>query len=430
MFVHSVAVAAVILLGIACNGSAGSVDAGLGDAAAKDGTLADLDAAPGDGHVDGPGPMDIGQPDQTYPAPLVIQGAPGNDGVYDPSLCDDPDGKRVWLSYTSANRQAVQGKNMHFFETRLALSADHGASWLDQQLAFNKSEAEADPPSEYAGHPAIWVNEVSSLTYDPGAPQPARWKLVWQKYLKVEDGTTEIRKFEYSWLAFKTAATVDGLVGASEHKLLVGKLYDAAGNVQYKDARGGPPELRISELNSSLADCLVLTEPGLAATADSLYLVLSCGYKPTAAAAAKMRVVLLRYSNPAGPWTYVGTIFDAAAAAAVDPSYLGYTAADLVLRGSEAYLVVSPMIVPTGTIGPYHGCDVFRFENLATAALADVDLDGKPDRLQTVRMLQGGINNGACGYSSGSTASGLIFGEIFPVAPPYARLFKSGSNIP
>ena len=72
-----------------------------------------------------------------------------------------------------------QRANQRTITTRLAYSDDQGATWTDLGSRINDI---SEPP---AGSKAqTWVNEVSSLVYDPYAPQPERWKLFWHHYLR------------------------------------------------------------------------------------------------------------------------------------------------------------------------------------------------------------------------------------------------------
>jgi hypothetical protein len=61
--------------------------------------------------------------------------------------------------------------------------------------------------------------EVTALAFDPGAPQPARWKLFWHQYLNVNGD----RYFEHGWLAYKEAETPEQLVSARPVKLITAR---------------------------------------------------------------------------------------------------------------------------------------------------------------------------------------------------------------
>src|SRR5438132_7796759 len=87
------------------------------------------------------------------------------------------------------------------------------------------------------------------------------------------------RRFEHGWLAYKEAETPEQLASARPVKLVTARGYDpmndqSAGRT--KSRLAGPAVIRIHELNRGLARCAAVSEPGVLAKPDALYLALIC----------------------------------------------------------------------------------------------------------------------------------------------------------
>ncbi len=333
---------------------------------------------------------------------IRFEGIGEDEGIFDPSLAEDPDNDRIWMAYSEVSTSTAIQEN-GAISTRLAYSNDKGATWTDAGLVINPAadSTGADAPDGLSG---TWVHEVSALVHDPGAPQDERWKIAWHRYLWV-DGD---RRFEHGWIATRTAPAPEG-PWSDEVKLFTGSLYDVA-----NDDLTGAPLVRLDELDDDLQGCLAFTEPGLLATADALYMSLSC------ATGGDGGVVLLRWSHPDGPWEYRGTLLDDATDGDAF-GYDGFTASELVQDSGKTYLIATPRQGDN-----YRGCMVFEVEDLDAAALRRSE--GKPDAVLTVSGSDGSFN-GACGYTGAATVSGVIYGEVFPLGTPRFRLFESGENL-
>ena len=317
---------------------------------------------------------------------------PGHEagGPYDPALELDPTSGRLWLSYSSV------GYAQSSVSTRLAYSNDGGASWCDAG-AVNPAASEPSPPAGLAGHPARWQHEVSDIAYDPAAAPEARWKLLWHRYLHVDDGSGDPRKFAHGWIGLREAASPEALAAAPEQKMLAGAAYDLdPATTQYNDAVLGPLPLHVAEVNPALAPCIVLTEPGMLATAGKLYLSLQCIALPP----APMTIVLLERSAD-GPWSYTGTLLGQAEAQAIDASYTSFAGPELVESGGRTLLLVDP--VAGG--GPYDGCVGYDVD-LASASLLD------PTPLFHLRGESGSYQSGPCAYHAAATATGMLLGDV------------------
>ncbi len=102
--------------------------------------------------------------------------------------------------------------------------------WHDLGAVINPISETVDGPEQ-----RTWSNEVSSLVFDPAAPADAQWKLFWHHYSAIG----EDRQFQHGWIAYKHAATPEGLRTASEIKLLGGKAYDSV-NDDRSGSTGSP----------------------------------------------------------------------------------------------------------------------------------------------------------------------------------------------
>ena len=346
--------------------------------------------------------------------------AAGDLGIFDAAPASGPGRPRVWMSFSGVSDLQVGGAHISAVRTHLASSLDRGAVWDDTGLVINPASVEPSPPAELSGLPSVWQHEVSRIVYDRRAAADERWKLVWHRYLLADDGNaaTHDGHFEYSWIGLKVAASAPGLASAPERKLFAGAAYSLRPEVTaYNDAIGGPPEVRLDQLDPALGDCVVFTEPGLLATSHALYVSLSCA-RPQP---EEGRIVLVRWVQPAGPWEYVGTLLRSADAATFDPSFTSFSASELAGGGRRLYLIVTPTVQPYDWYG---GCLVFALEDLDRALLRDADGDGKPDVLLRLAGSPGSFS-GACGWDRAARASGIIYGQVFPAPQPVFHLFAS-----
>ena len=335
------------------------------------------------------------------PLKLTFPGV-GTGGVFDPSMTRDPATSKLWMSYSAVNKSGQFSTiNTIAPHTRLAFSIDNGETWTDAG-AVNQISDVALPlaPPNNAG---TWVNEVSTLMYDPSAPSAQRWKLMWNTFLKIGG----VGRFEHSWLAIKMAATPEQLATAPAVKLFTSYLYDI-GNSSAATPTKPPiatgPAIQLDTTVVQLDHCLV-SEPSLLATPAKLYLALQCEHFASNTQDDR-EVVLLSCASPCtmtdpSQWTFVSRVFDKAKSAALDPANAGFAAPALVTTDHGTFLLVTPTREP-GTL--YRGCWGFEIANLDTGTLVGVptvvvSLDGTPDKF-----------NGACAYLGGA-ASGILRSE-------------------
>jgi hypothetical protein len=355
---------------------------------------------------------------------IMLAGAPDR-GIFDPSIAGD--GRQLYMTVSGVSSTAA-GSSLGVIAVRsyLARSQDQGRTWQLVGGVVNPDiEASLDGfPSPYRGR---WQSEVTALTYDPDAPQPGRWKLFWHQYLNVNGD----RRFEHGWLAYKEAEAPEQLASARPVKLITARGYDPVNDQptgRTKPPLAGSAIVRVQELHRDLASCAAVSEPGVLAKPDALYLALIClrgslfGWF-----GVSNQVVLLKCGRPCyathpEAWSYAGTVLSQRDAEAL--GMRKFSAADLFTHDGHSFLIVSP----SGTVpgeGAYKGCAVFPFEDLATGAIAR-DADGRP-HLDVLVELDKDSFNGACAFVPDGPHRGLLIGQILPhgsagLNPPFAYL--------
>ena len=353
-----------------------------------------------------------------FPRPLDLPN-PEPNGVFDPNLARDPGSGRLWMSWSGVTGPAGSG----LVSTHLSYSDDDGTTWCDAGVV---NPAAPVPPEEQPPRLAMpeghWSHEVSALAHDPGAPEEARWRLVWHRYIHIADGdpSTDDRRFEHGWIAQRTAATPEGLLAAPEVKLFSALAYHATPEVEaYNDAQpGGVPLWRLDrDADSDLASCLVFTEPGLIASGGQLYVAVFCYRSP-----GEQDIVLVRLDHATGQWAYAGTLLTTPDATAINPALVGFNGADLIRVGGTHRLLVSP-----ASGAAYLGCIEYEVD-LDAGTLRDSDGNG-PDALfahpknPDPRVFQ----TGACTYAEGSPL-GLIVGDTWLDGVQF-RLVATGAGL-
>jgi hypothetical protein len=329
-------------------------------------------------------------------------------GSFDPSLVKDPSSSRIWMSYSAVEtsmwpKLATKTDYNKKIHTRLAFSDDAGKNWTDYGIVNTSNESSYDPtpanPASGDEEYYTWVNEVSSLVYDQ---VENNWKLFWHHYRWCNGD----RQFEYGWIGLKTAPTPAGLLTASETKLFAGSAYIAASDSGFLP---GIPQIPISSF-------IALTEPGVISTSSGIYLSM---LGVTDGAATSGNILLFKYSSSA--WSFVGTfLYNPTDGPAM--GYDGFSAPAMFEKGGNYYLMVSPQ---TGHW--YKGTLIFQISSLDSAALVR-DTDSNPVIVSSVFGTSGSFN-GAAGYVKEATASGIIYGQVFPNESSVFRMIQSGVNL-
>ena len=347
--------------------------------------------------------------DKPVSIPVFVAGAPATNGVFDAALTQDGSGG-LWMSYSVVN-VSPNDPQLPRVDTRIASSSNAGGNWIDTGVAPYTPPAEFQVTYQNGLRWAAWQYEVSRLVYDQHATDPnLRWKRFWHRYLRAKlsgncaDLVAPDCLFQNGWIGVATAPAPTG-PWSPERKLLVGTTYNVGNN-----ATIGSPEYTPATLapGGQLAGCPIFTEPGALATASGVYISLKC-----ATGSNTGKVVLLRCGNDlaAASCVYLGDLLPDTAAPQFTVSgqtYDGFSATELVTVGSTNYLIVTPTIADA-----YRGCLVFQIANLNTAALERVGgvPTGMPVLIKSIFGTPGSFN-GACGYSSAASASGIIYGQI------------------
>ncbi len=352
----------------------------------------------------------------TFPRPLELPN-PEPNGVFDANLARDPETGRLWMAYSGVTGPAGSG----LVSTHLASSDDDGTTWCHSGVVNQaRPVPREEQPRRVAGPNGHWNHEVPAIVHDPAAPPEARWRLLWHRYLHVEDSdpATDDRRFEYGWIAQRTAASADGLFTAPEGKLFASAAYYALPEVEaYNDAStGGRPRWRLDR-DPDLGGCLVVTEPGVIVAGDMLYVAMFCFRAPQ-----DQDIVLVRLTHATGGWAYAGTLLTTRDATAINPVLVGFNGADLVSVGETDRLLVSPT-----TGAGYLGCIEYEVD-LAAGRLRDAEGDG-PDPLYAFPKNEdpGVFQTGACTYDEGSPL-GLIVGDTYLTGIQF-RLIATGNRL-
>ncbi len=337
-----------------------------------------------------------------YPSP----GAPDH-GIFDPSIASSGAGK-LYMSLSGVSASVPGGGfTTHGVRTYLAASDDQGKSWHLSGIV----NPDVEVPLNRSPYRGRWQSEVSALAFDPEAPKQARWKLVWHQYLNIGGD----RKFAHGWIAYKEAATPEGLAAAEPVKLFTAEAYDTVNDRAdgwTHPPISGPGLNKLHKMAPGLEHCVALSEPGMMAKPGALYLSMLC-FKPKLLGllGASHHVILLKCARPCdaakpGAWSYVGTVLTPE-----DAENLGlrkFSASDLFSEGGRDYLTVSPEGTVPGE-GAYKGCLVFRFADLANGKV-ERGPGGRPVPAVTVSMDKDSFN-GACSFLPLGTNKGLLIGR-------------------
>lgn len=352
-------------------------------------------------------------PVMSTPERITFEGG-GDLGIFDPSISQDPNSNRLWMSYSSVETSDFYPSTEYWaVSIRLAYSDDSGITWQDGGvLVAPKIETTVGPLPIIGGEiPAasngIWQSETSSLIYDPSpASEDQRWKLIWSQYLHADSKSLFA---DYAWIASKTAATPLELATAEPTKLFSGFGLQAQSSntgMPVFAPIGGDPLIRLNldldqtiggaDLND-LALC-VFAEPGMLATNNALYLAVYCADLSTQPLSENL--VYFRCNSPCNmqdnqSWEYLGKLLTPEDALSINDGH-HFQAPQLVEKGDTIYLLVTPVDTSVGE--RYNGCRVYEFVDINSNQLRRengelnevVRIDGEPS-----------THNGACSAITG-----------------------------
>ena len=347
------------------------------------------------------------QPSNVSLSEVLLPGAPDH-GIFDPSVAADETGN-IYMSLSGvSSTPAGDGVGELAVSTYLVMSVDQGKLW---RLVGLVNPSVAVPlRAAHAPHLGRWQNEVSALVFDRYARPGARWKLFWHQYLNVNG----VRQFQHGWIAYKEARSPAELATAKTRKLITARAYDPVNNDESgwtHSPIAGPALLPIADLARDLSRCAAVTEPGVLAKPDGLYLSLVCiRGSPFGLLGFTNRVILLKCTRPcsaAGSWSYAGTALTQQDAQALGMRKV--SASDMFSIDGHDFITVSPV----GTVpvpDSYKGCVIFRFADLSRAGILR-DPDGHA-QIQTRVDLGAASFNGACSYLPSKTDPGLLIGRL------------------
>ncbi|MES9947226.1 MAG: hypothetical protein ABW080_19935 [Candidatus Thiodiazotropha sp.] len=358
--------------------------------------------------------------DDTSPTAVELQmiATPGDDGVFDPAPAWDG-ASTLWMSHSSVN-WSNDDPLLSQVHTRIAMSQDGGANWVDVGVDPNRSHLLPDFQATVGTDTfwATWRFEVSRLFHDPyDSDANRRWKMLWHRVVAIGN-PAPTPLFQNSWIGYSSAASPDG-TWSDERKLFTGSLYNSAD----MDPIIGPPEFPLdTAFSSDLSGCTVYTEPGVLARDEGIYISLQC--------TGERKIVLLRCDRGFATCAYLGDLLtadDAAAFSLSDHPIDFYAAPELVDTSTATYLIVTGVEEGVGADIRYNGCLVFRISDLANAVVERSA--GLPVLVTRVNGSSGSFN-GACGYDLNDSVDGIIYSEFTPDSTPRFHLFSSQVALP
>lgn len=355
----------------------------------------------------------------------------GARGVFDPSVTEDPETGRLWMSYSSFD---VSSHSRSGVGLRIAYS-DDGENWRDAGVVQRFAEVVAGPfQATEAGESEVeeasrgtWQNETSTLVHDRHAPREQRWKLFWHQTLWVNDVP---RHASYSWIALKMADSPENLAHAPPIKLFTGYMARSAGESSAAPAVApipGPPAIQLDKRDPQLGACM-FGQPAAISAPDGLYLALDCAWLGTR---PQLHTVLLRCAHPnctitdAASWTVVGRLTEPRDGPQLEEHYKGFGGTALAEKNGRYYLIATPIASEDDR---YDGCNVYRFDDLAKGKL-ERQRRGKLVIAQTVRGIQG-THHGACAAHARLKGGILLSQVVSTAAPRIMQIRQSGVALP
>jgi hypothetical protein len=335
---------------------------------------------------------------------LLVIGDPGAaQGIFDPTIVYPADAAGGAMAYSAVPDQES-------IRTRIAVSADHGATWTyvaEANVPEATTIASSDPVECPGGAcSGKLISEVSSLIYDADDPQPARrWKLFAHRYLV---GPGVALHYRIGTIALQTAAQPQGPWSAPQK--LIGwnspSAYSSTGVVTNASSF------------ARTADCIALTEPGALWLPGSIHLAMGCVY--IEAGAPKIRIELVRSTDHGASWISVATLLEPEDAACLTAN-ASINASELFTYGGKIYVSATP----SDNAG-YHGCIVFPFEDFASGKVAR-DTTGRAFVTRTIVPAPSTFS-GACAFAEGAGGFSMIVGFLDQARR--FRIFKTNVATP
>jgi hypothetical protein len=323
---------------------------------------------------------------------LVTNDPPSAGGIFDPSI--------VYPAGAPAGAMAYSAfKAKDDITTRIAISTDEGLTWT---YAATANAAVALP----AGGGNL-IHEVSSLVFDGADSDAARkWKLFSFRYV----ARGEELLYIVGHIALQTAPAPEGPWSAP------------SANVGWRGPNAFSSEGArfVAQDEPALADCNAFSEPSAIATPNGLSLAVGCVSSDLA-----IRVVLLRSTDHAASWSYVGVLAraDDAKCLGRSPGLARVNAAELFASGGKTWTFLTPESLTTG----YQGCAAVEVD------LTRGEISRDPSGAPLVTKLFVTADNrfsGACAYAEGARKATALMSIAFLSEPRKFRIFRTGTSIP
>jgi hypothetical protein len=223
---------------------------------------------------------------------VSVAGDPGSSGVFDPSVVFPDAGAAGWMAYSSVDYYVADGL-VRDVTTRIAASADHGATWTLRATVNLPEPAEiAVGDISLCGQTRCsgrMISEVPFLVDDGADPDPARrFKLFAHRYFlypPAHDRGADAQ-LQLGSINLRTAPSPDGPWSA---------------DVPVLGWNLAPPEiqplLNVNTLGAPMSTCLAVSEGGAAAFDDELDVVLTAANLRFEPHDRRSRLCLSRYLN-------------------------------------------------------------------------------------------------------------------------------------
>lgn len=341
-------------------------------------------------------------------------------GIFDASLLNVSG--TTWMAYSSVNYYQLAGNRVQDVSTSLAYSQDGGANFTYLRTPGLATNATVTPSntSNPCGNITCsgrWVYEVPFLVDDNSDPDASkRFKLFAHKYF-LYPAANPATFYALGAIVMWTAPSPESNWSA-ERVVLKWNLT--------------PPELasanNINTLNVALNECLALSEGSATTYKGNLDFVFACSYDVAGTADIAQKIVMLRSTDHANTFTYVGTPLEAVDAASFNAAY--FSAPALIPTESNApILIATPVINRAVSINGspvtadfYSGCIAFPFADEETGKLfrsgstplSILKIGYQPNHL-----------NGACTWERGANASGILMNDGNAISVPSFNILKT-----
>lgn len=313
-------------------------------------------------------------------------------GQFDPSLAQDRETGLLWMAYTDVTLFFPEPDDIETvaaaYETHLARSADHGASW---QFVATLTTAQRFEHPRFGG--SVIGHEVPDLTQNPDGS----WSLLWLHYTRPYGAVG----FNDPVIARKDAPTPADLADAPTQYHLSGEVGSPSFAADYQPASG-------------LDNCTGLTEPAIFTAEGRTFVVVECVSVEIVQGVQEVqwhegRIELFEWFAEDERYEHRGSLTEYTDAremifgAAQNVSLTQPTVAQA--RDGSWLLLVTPLD-DTREI-PYQGCRVLTIDDLDTGTIQR-DEGGSAVVRAAVVAESGHLGAGQCSYHAQSE-TGVVF---------------------